>query len=779
MASLNAQVPADRTLYHSHYRRLASSSDQDVIIHISSSGDDLSAPLQNQPFYSSENIVDPQSRRNTGYRPNDPPNARNATLTSDTSNAWTICAEEVWKHEEATVQNWKEEIDTMLVFAGLFSAIVATFNAQYYLNLQPSSQPVTPGIYILLANMTVLPGGTEHLSGTINATAGGVPGTAIAVNALWFSALVFSLAAASIGISVKQWLEHYVVPQSIVPRQRAQMWHSRRRGLLDWRVPEIITLIPILLQIALALFLVGMQLLLWTMSAIVAGIVLAPTALLLAFTIYTMIVPTVASDCPYRSPQAWRIYQALRRIAQLFTLVSRFGFLTGWRTFLFAGKATKPWSTWIEREKAKLRHLGKGEESLDVLVSADKFIGGDIFLEQVVKPCLIQADIHSALPIFYRILQERAHLVDRTVGQTPMPKWLADEMDNGSVILMGHLALEMLCRVGTEGGEGDRLRDEPRILDLLARLLPATPVADGSVYERLIAWFIGADLSPESRKGALALILRNAPKFLPDHPELCVSLGHMCLDTVEQLHRDGSDPQASRQRSVLQALDHVLFATPETESSVFDRLCRLLPITGIYDGAGDEMADIVYRYSGHFSSSESNIHVLSTCMRPLQDEDNPVPGMSLLSAILAISARLPAPDVDLIENALHSATGNASPDTVVTIAQKMDSKSAWWVVCRLVDGCIAIAKRDVQLLPLGAFGALESLVSLCDAESYGNALFGIRQRLWLLRDVLEGRPAAEEIMDVDVLANRPSTAHSIAARRQLRSYSTESLVAIQ
>ena len=130
-------------------------------------------------------------------------------------------------------------------------------------------------------------------------------------------------------------------------------------------------------------------------------------------------------------------------------------------------------------------------------------------------------------------------------------------------------------------------------------------------------------------------------------------------------------------------------------------------------------------------------------MRPLQEEDSPIAVVSLLSAILIMSARLPSPDVDTIESTLFTATGNASPETVAVIAQKLDSKDAWWVICRLVDGCIAVVTRDIHLLPPGTFGALETLVSHCDAvvaPLNTIALLAIRERLRFLRDVLEGRP---------------------------------------
>ncbi|KZT69434.1 hypothetical protein DAEQUDRAFT_765510 [Daedalea quercina L-15889] len=629
----------------------------------------------------------------------------------------------VWAHEEAAVKNWKEEIDTMLVFAGLFSAIVSTFNSQYYTNLQPPPPPV---IYYLnlSANVAALAGNTEDWTGTIRAPE--------------------SATAASIGISVKQWLEHYVAPQNLVPRQRAQIWHSRRRGLLDWRVPEIITLIPLLLQIALALFLVGLQILLWTMSCVVASVVLAPTVLLLVFTVYTAIAPAITSDCPYRSPQAWWIYQVFRRLTQFLALVSKYGLPIGPKLSLLTSRAMQPRATWIDREKAKLRRLRAGESSLDVLVTADKFIGGGTFLDEVVKPCLVHADLHSALPVFYRILEERAqwHLVDTSVGLRSMPKWLADGVDESSVVVMGVLAVEMLHRVEAEGQERDRQYEEPRILDVLGRLLCEMHVTDVVVYERLVVWFVDANLPLKPRKKALALISRNAPKFLGGNPELCVSLGNVCLAMVEMLHRNGSDPQASRQKAILHALDYILSTTPKTLSSLFDRLCMLIHAAGIDQEACDEMVAVVYRYCGHFQSSKKNVLTLSSCMRPLQNAVNPVSAMFLLSAILVMCTTLPNHKVELIENALKSASGDASPETVNAIAQKIARKGAWWVVSKLVDGCVAVAaERDIQLLPPTALRALISLVSLCDALaalSNGVVLLGIRQRIQLLRDILEG-----------------------------------------
>ncbi|EIW54285.1 uncharacterized protein TRAVEDRAFT_86305, partial [Trametes versicolor FP-101664 SS1] len=61
--------------------------------------------------------------------------------------AWTSAARMVEMYSEEMIKRWKEEIDTYLVFAGLFSAVLTTFNVQSYLLLQPAAPD--PSIAVL------------------------------------------------------------------------------------------------------------------------------------------------------------------------------------------------------------------------------------------------------------------------------------------------------------------------------------------------------------------------------------------------------------------------------------------------------------------------------------------------------------------------------------------------------------------------------------------------------------------------------------------------------
>ncbi|EIW53860.1 uncharacterized protein TRAVEDRAFT_87322, partial [Trametes versicolor FP-101664 SS1] len=53
--------------------------------------------------------------------------------------AWQDAAGMVQRYSDGMVERWNKEIDTYLVLAGLFSAILTAFNVQSYLLLQPSA----------------------------------------------------------------------------------------------------------------------------------------------------------------------------------------------------------------------------------------------------------------------------------------------------------------------------------------------------------------------------------------------------------------------------------------------------------------------------------------------------------------------------------------------------------------------------------------------------------------------------------------------------------------
>ncbi len=134
------------------------------------------------------------------------------------------------------------------------------------------------------------------------------PAFAVLLNILWFSSLVSSLASASIGIIVKQWLKEYSVGLNGSSREIARRRQYRLNNLEKWRVATIVDVLPILLQIALVLFLTGLLLLLWNTHLTVSIAVAIVVAILIIFLVLTTILPTVLDGCCYYSPQAYATF---------------------------------------------------------------------------------------------------------------------------------------------------------------------------------------------------------------------------------------------------------------------------------------------------------------------------------------------------------------------------------------------------------------------------------------------------------------------------------------
>ncbi|KAI0323692.1 hypothetical protein GY45DRAFT_1439507 [Cubamyces sp. BRFM 1775] len=196
-----------------------------------------------------------------------------------------------------TVKRWKKELDTLLVYAGLSSAVITAFNVESYTLLQP--------------------GGAESILRTSRAH-GDIavefqpPAFAVWINCLWFSSLILSLASASITLLVKQWLDDEDSTTGFYGQTHisAQIQYRRAQSYTDWKVPQIRMLVPVLLQLALITFLVGLIVLLYHLHVVVAAVSSVLIGLFFLFFLLVTVLPVWRLDCCYRAPQARFLYFA-------------------------------------------------------------------------------------------------------------------------------------------------------------------------------------------------------------------------------------------------------------------------------------------------------------------------------------------------------------------------------------------------------------------------------------------------------------------------------------
>ncbi|KAK0429898.1 hypothetical protein EV421DRAFT_1684037, partial [Armillaria borealis] len=168
-------------------------------------------------------------------------------------------------NDTAMFGNHKDELNIILVFAGLFSAVATSFISQSSVNLQPNYQQISAlllfdqiNIQRALANGTSL----DHIT-----TSGADPTAPFTptfldsvINGLWFTSLSMSLTVAFIAIIADQWYASYLSPISGNPKVRARVRHFRYNGLIHSNIRAIIDFLPTTLRTSLFLFFIGLVL---------------------------------------------------------------------------------------------------------------------------------------------------------------------------------------------------------------------------------------------------------------------------------------------------------------------------------------------------------------------------------------------------------------------------------------------------------------------------------------------------------------------------------------
>ncbi|KAF8874932.1 hypothetical protein BD779DRAFT_1651476, partial [Infundibulicybe gibba] len=167
-------------------------------------------------------------------------------------NHWKTVCEKAGEFDKEFCSGWNTEIDALLTFAGLFSAVVTAFTIESYKLLQPDPQDITNRILSNVSAQLAGRNATELPSGFTPSP------SSVRINALWFLSLTSSLTAGLVGILCKQWLRYYHQDMSKPPKEALEIRQLRYDSLLQCRVMEILNALPVLLGLGLIFFFVGL-----------------------------------------------------------------------------------------------------------------------------------------------------------------------------------------------------------------------------------------------------------------------------------------------------------------------------------------------------------------------------------------------------------------------------------------------------------------------------------------------------------------------------------------
>ncbi|KAH9851899.1 hypothetical protein C2E23DRAFT_828079 [Lenzites betulinus] len=409
--------------------------------------------------------------------------------SSGPNGAWTTCVKALREHDQHLVQGWKEDVDSLLIFAGLFSAVVTPFNIESYKFLQEDPEETSAALLGRILAQLGTQSGTSPQPSFMNSSNSFSPTSrSIRINILWFSSLVLSLVSASVGILTKQWLREYTRNAASSPRENARIRQLRHEEFVRWKIPLTIALLPVLLQISLALFFAGLLDLLWGLHASVASVITATVTVSLAFLVLTTIMPTFRSDCPYKSPQAFGVYFLMQGLTKVLSLAaSSLYTLLGWDRLKWPlaidPAMFRPWrrrlaasllnlkhrrffNSWREREMATV-HDPEVATQLDrrVLAEADATFMEDEFLYTTIGLCLRDTECPAAVECLYEIVVHRADTV-----LAGIPHWRHRETVDPGVSLLLKLILDVMPRM--DRGDSASAEKMMILVDGLCRAIP-------------------------------------------------------------------------------------------------------------------------------------------------------------------------------------------------------------------------------------------------------------------------------------------------------------------
>ncbi|PSR78469.1 hypothetical protein PHLCEN_2v7412 [Hermanssonia centrifuga] len=236
------------------------------------------------------------------------------------SQGWPEMAKTLRDVDEEKIEDTKEDIDTLLVFAGLFAAVLAPFLVETYQTLAEDPGDTSVAIQ---RHMSTQLSSYMMMNGFLNSTVSAYPADdpsfvlppfSLSINVLWFASLTLAVVTASFGILVKQWLREYmVIETSRGAKARLRVRQFRVTALDDWKVFDIAAILPLLLQFSLGLFFVGLCFFSWSVHPTIGRTTTSIVSAWGVFFFFAIIAPACSARCPYKTALLKKPMRALRR----------------------------------------------------------------------------------------------------------------------------------------------------------------------------------------------------------------------------------------------------------------------------------------------------------------------------------------------------------------------------------------------------------------------------------------------------------------------------------
>ncbi|KAG1785817.1 uncharacterized protein HD556DRAFT_1279221 [Suillus plorans] len=233
---------------------------------------------------------------------------RDSTIASksgkdERSRFWGVYKRVAEEHDSEFLERYATDMDIVLIFSGLFSAVSTSFIVAMEPNLSPDPSDTTNALLKQLVQI-----GLGNLAEAGSTPVDPTSAWSLTAPTLWIQTIAYaslstSLLAAFGAVLGKQWLGYY---KSNRYGRGSQEERGKRRqekfdGLVTWYFDAVVQLFPVLLQISLLLFGIALGANLWYEQASIAWVIIGTTVFGFLFYSLTVMACLISPACPFQT----------------------------------------------------------------------------------------------------------------------------------------------------------------------------------------------------------------------------------------------------------------------------------------------------------------------------------------------------------------------------------------------------------------------------------------------------------------------------------------------
>ncbi|KAF8814587.1 hypothetical protein BYT27DRAFT_7206041 [Phlegmacium glaucopus] len=236
---------------------------------------------------------------------------------------WSIYNKEAESYDRALMETWRDDMDSIIIFAGLFSAVLTAFLVDASKNLKPDPTEQTNALLsqtvVLLTQISqqLGPNGSQTIISPLQPLEPfKLNPSDLRANIFWYTSLGFSITAASAATFVQQWVRDYL---QVFQRLSGSLERSRMRqylfhGVSSNHMSLMVEGIPAFIHISFFLFFIGLAENLFATNRAVAITTATIMGLSAVFYIGWSISPVLYPQTPFHTPLSsvfWRMGQLI------------------------------------------------------------------------------------------------------------------------------------------------------------------------------------------------------------------------------------------------------------------------------------------------------------------------------------------------------------------------------------------------------------------------------------------------------------------------------------